>query len=334
MIIPLTLTLAMQKQATPQDQWDTTVRESLVKDYDRFLSRKTFRYDPLFRVHKDLSKAFEAMVDDRAGHKSALKLLTLALLSGEPDVKRERRLLTRLSTLKAANREELSVIEKYGTTYRTWVDSFADKSQIYRVVDPYLKGSPTKDITSSLLLLKADLMPDILDLKWDVYNRLVEQYSGTDAAKTAREIILKKKHLEPGDMFPDFVSKDSNGEKFQLSKLRGKVVVLEFWANWCPSCQRTIPIMLGVEKEFAGQNVEFVGINSDGAAPTVKELEAKYNITHRNLVDGSPAGPISISYNIMAWPSFIVIGKDGRVVFRSAGIDADGMTKAIKAAAK
>ena len=181
---------------------------------------------------------------------------------------------------------------------------------------------------------KASWLDDTNDFKWEIYDRLVNDYAGTDAAKEARSIILKKKHLEAGDDFPDFVSKDSDGKKFQLSNLRGKVVVLEFWANWCPSCQRTIPVMQGVEKEFANQPVEFIGINSDGDAPVVKELQAKWGMTTRTLVDGSPSGPISVRYAIMAWPSFFVIGKDGKVVFRSSGIDAEGMTRAIREASK
>ena len=177
-------------------------------------------------------------------------------------------------------------------------------------------------------------MPATDDVKWDIYNRLVADYPGTSASSEARRILLRKKNLQRGDLFPDFISKDSDGQKFQLSNLQGKVVVLEFWANWCPSCQRTIPVMQRVEKTFAGQNVEFVGVNSDGDAPVVKEIQAKWGITTRTLVDGSPSGPISVRYAIMAWPSFFVIGKDGRVVFRSSGIDAGGMTSAITEALK
>jgi thiol-disulfide isomerase/thioredoxin len=329
MILPLTIAVAIQSSGGMEKEFAKCSAE-----YDHFLQRLVVVFDPLYRVNERISGQCESIASRTVKSPIQLKALTLALLSSKPNLARETKLLNQISALKATSGDQIQFMLKWGNGFVKDSSTFQSHYQLPKVFDPYIAGSKSKATTASLLLLKADTMSDILDIKWDVYNRLVEQYSGTDAAKSAREKILKKKHLQPGDFFPDFVSKDSNGKKFQLTDLRGKVVVLEFWANWCPSCQRTIPVMQRVEKEFAGQPVEFIGINSDGDVPVVKELEAKYNMTHRNLVDGSPAGPISISYNIMAWPSFIVIGKDGKVVFRSAGIDAEGMTAAIREASK
>ncbi len=333
MIIPLAIVLGMQVKSPAMQDFEELRRHyrDLLEKGDRYLLSKP---PPDFRVDDTSSKAFESIAQKEKKTPKALKSWVLALVTAKPNFDRESKLIDKILGMKVTTADEEEFGLYWGRLIAEFADTFEARDKLPKVFDPFLAGSKSKVTTASLLLMKANTMSDILDIKWDVYNRLVEQYPGTLAAKGAREIILRKKHLQPGDVFPDFVSKDSKGEKFQLTKLRGKVVVLEFWANWCPSCQRTIPIMQGVEKTFDGQNVEFIGINSDGDASVVRELEAKYNITHRNLVDGSPAGPISISYNIMAWPSFIVIGKDGKVVFRSAGIDADGMTKAIAEALK
>jgi thiol-disulfide isomerase/thioredoxin len=285
------------------------------------------------RVNAKMSKDFETIAVAAGKSPLAVKAWTITLFSGQKDLARENRILDVL-TKSFISHERLDYLVSTIPIFTDFKSTFATSSRIAGLSELILQKSPHKSIRAPLLLAKANRMDDILDLKWEVYNRLVEQYPGTEAAKEARTIILRKKHLQPGDLFPDFVSKDSDGKRFQLTEYRGKVVVLEFWASWCPSCERTIPIMQGVEKQFADQNVAFVGVNSDGGAQMVKDLEAKYKMTHRNLVDGSPAGPISIAYNIMAWPSFIVIGKDGKVVFRTAGIDADGMTKAIAEALK
>jgi len=280
------------------------------------------------------SKDFEDIAVKAGQAPLALKAWTLALLSAKPDLNRENKLIDHIVALKATTDDQQTFGLYWARALGAYANKFIARDRLPKTFDPFIQGSKSKASKALFLLYKAQSMPDILDLKWDVYNRLVEQYPGTEGAKLARLLILKKKNLQPRDEFPDFVSKDSDGKKFQLSTLRGKVVVLEFWANWCPSCQRTIPVMQGVEKEFAGQPIEFIGINSDGDAPVVKEIQAKWGMTTRTLVDGSPTGPISTRYAIMAWPSFFVIGKDGKVVFRSSGIDADGMTRAIREASK
>ena len=331
MILPLAIILGLPRKVVDLEKQF----KDLNSKYEQSLGAKgdlTFA-SGVNRVNAKMSKEFEAIAVAAGKSPLAIKAWTITLFSGQKDAARENRILDVL-TKSFIGHERLDYLVKVIPFLVDFKSTFAASSRLAGLSELILLKSPHKVIRAPLLLAKANRMDDILDLKWDVYNRLVEQYPGTDAAKEARTIILRKKHLQPGDVFPDFVSKDSDGKRFQLTEYRGKVVVLEFWASWCPSCERTIPIMQGVEKQFADQNVVFVGVNSDGGAQMVKDLEVKYNMTHRNLVDGSPSGPISIAYNIMAWPSFIVIGKDGKVVFRSAGIDADGMTRAIAEALK
>ncbi len=333
MIIPLAIVLGFHAQGKTPDL--ETQLERVEAAYQPFKPGA----DPLLspqgtRSNASISAKFEAIAVKAGTHPIAVEAWIMALISAPKNLQRENHLIDKILLTKTVGQKQFARVFPYVVFMTTASSFFETGARVLKVVDLLVAKAPSKDLGSALLIFKANSMDDTNELKWDVYNRLVEQYPGTLAAKEAREIILRKKHLQPGDVFPDFISKDSKGEKFRLTKLRGKVVVLEFWANWCPSCQRTIPIMQGVEKTFDGQNVEFIGINSDGDASVVRELEAKYNITHRNLVDGSPAGPISISYNIMAWPSFFVISKDGKVAYRSSGIDADGMTKAISDALK
>ncbi len=331
MIIPLAIVLSLKGNFVDLEKQ----LKDLNSRYEQSLGAKgELRFaSGVNRVNVKVSKEFESIATAAGKSPLAIKAWSLALFSGQRDSARENRILDVL-TKSFISHERLDYLVKVIPFLVDFKSTFAASARIGSLPELVLQKSPHKAVRAPLLLDKANRMDDILDLKWEVYNRLVEQYAGTDAAKEARTIILRKKHLQPGDVFPDFVSKDSDGKRFQLTEYRGKVVVLEFWASWCPSCERTIPIMQGVEKQFADQNVVFVGVNSDGGAQMVKDIEAKYNMTHRNLVDGSPAGPISIAYNIMAWPSFIVIGKDGKVVFRSAGIDAEGMTAAINGALK
>ena len=336
MIIPLAMVMGslIQTKTLPIDWRFSNAEERFRRQLeagDRYLLSTP---PPDYPADYDWSKQFEDIALKAGKTPIALKAWTLSLVTTKHNLARENKLIDQILACKVPSEDSITFVTYWGRLISGRASEFPSRDRLPKVFDPYLQGSKSKASTASILFLKATTMSDVVDLKWDVYNRLVEQYPGTDGAKQARLILLKKKNLQRGDEFPDFISKDSDGKKFQLTELRGKVVVMEFWANWCPSCQRTIPVMQGVEKTFAGKPVEFIGINSDGDSPVVKELQAKWGMTTRTLVDGSPTGPISTRYAIMAWPSFFVIGKDGKVVYRSAGIDAEGLTAAINEVSK
>ena len=58
---------------------------------------------------------------------------------------------------------------------------------------------------------------------------------------------------------PGFAKSDLNGNMVNLSELRGKVVMLDFWSSWCPPCRQEAPALARVYREYEGRNVEFVG---------------------------------------------------------------------------
>jgi thiol-disulfide isomerase/thioredoxin len=331
MIIPLAITFVAYAQQTSLATKLSTTENS----YRQWLrqGKAAVRYDSANpRVNVGDSIEFEALARLAGKEPIATKAWVLSLVSGKKDLARENRILDQIFAAKVIDRNQFANVSLWSKQIFFYRDTFAARTRAAKVIDLIIQKAPSKRQQAELLLDKADIMSAVEDVKWDIYNRLVADYAGTPASSEARRILLRKKNLQRGDLFPDFISKDSDGKTFRLTELRGKVVVLEFWANWCPSCQRTIPVMQGVEKQFAGQPVEFIGINSDGDSPVVKEIQAKWGMTTRTLVDGSPTGPISTRYAIMAWPSFFVIGKDGVVVYRSAGIDAEGLTNAISQA--
>ena len=63
----------------------------------------------------------------------------------------------------------------------------------------------------------------------------------------------------------DLTLKDVSGQKVRLRDLRGKVVVLNFWATWCGPCKAEMPMLVDMEKQYAGRNVVFVGASLDDA---------------------------------------------------------------------
>ncbi len=108
----------------------------------------------------------------------------------------------------------------------------------------------------------------------------------------------------------DFALKSLDGESVRLSELRGKIVILDFWATWCGPCRSELPTVNKLAERFKDKDVVFLGINDEGAG-TVKSFNKKYNYTLTTLEDKEDK--VYRAYRANAIPSVFVIGKDGTV---------------------
>src|SRR5579875_645359 len=108
----------------------------------------------------------------------------------------------------------------------------------------------------------------------------------------------------------DFVLKNIDGEPMRLSDLRGKIVVLDFWATWCPPCRQELPVINKLAARLRDKNVVFLGINDEGAS-TVKSFNKKHEYTFTTLEDTNRK--VHHAYQANAIPSVFVIGADGIV---------------------
>ncbi|RMD51002.1 MAG: TlpA family protein disulfide reductase, partial [Ignavibacteria bacterium] len=69
-------------------------------------------------------------------------------------------------------------------------------------------------------------------------------------------------HATASKMAPDFELPTVDGKKLKLSDYKGKVVIIDFWATWCPPCRRGIPDLISIKKEYS-KNLEIIGISVD-----------------------------------------------------------------------
>lgn len=123
-----------------------------------------------------------------------------------------------------------------------------------------------------------------------------------------------------GPLAPNFTLKSLDGETVELSSLRGSVVVIDFWATWCPPCRITLPLMNKLYKETRGENVKVFGISTDRVSSLkVKAFARKNNLVMPILHDRN--GTVSRAYGIRAIPTALVIGKNGCIRDRHLGAD-------------
>ncbi len=117
---------------------------------------------------------------------------------------------------------------------------------------------------------------------------------------------------------PNFTLVDTKGKKVRLSDYKGKVVIIDFWATWCPPCRRGIPDLIDIQKEFKNK-VSVVGISVDtdtkGDVPSfIKNIGINYTVLF-----ASPE-VVQAYGNIEAIPTSFIIDKKGNIVNQHVGL--------------
>jgi thiol-disulfide isomerase/thioredoxin len=117
---------------------------------------------------------------------------------------------------------------------------------------------------------------------------------------------------------PDFSLTSTDDKNIKLSDYRGKVVIVDFWATWCPPCRRGIPDLIEIQKEY-GKDVVVIGISVDTdtkgeVVPFVKQMGINYPIAYAN------AGVVQSYGGIESIPTSFVIDKNGNVADTHIGL--------------
>jgi len=125
--------------------------------------------------------------------------------------------------------------------------------------------------------------------------------------------LSQQNRVQPqaGETAPSFNLTTFEGEAISLESLRGKIVIVNFWASWCPPCHDEAPELQAIAEDYANQNVVVVGVNWLDTEREALAFMAQYGLTY-------PSGPdmgerIAQSYHIAAAPENYVIDRNGIV---------------------
>ncbi|MFA1549343.1 TlpA family protein disulfide reductase [Actinomadura chokoriensis] len=118
----------------------------------------------------------------------------------------------------------------------------------------------------------------------------------------------------------DVTGERLDGTAFKLSELKGKVVVVNFWASWCAPCRGEAPSLEQVHTENKAKGVDFVGVNFKDSKPNAQAFERKFKVTYPSLFDAD--GQVTLAFREVppsAIPSTLVLDRQGRVAARVIG---------------
>jgi peroxiredoxin len=109
----------------------------------------------------------------------------------------------------------------------------------------------------------------------------------------------------------EFSLRDLNGDKVGLSDFRGKVVLLDFWATWCPPCRDELPWIDALYRQHKGKDLVVLGV-SDEDTGTIRGFLKNFGYELPTLVDSERA--VHTMYGVQIIPTMVVINRNGVVV--------------------
>jgi len=125
---------------------------------------------------------------------------------------------------------------------------------------------------------------------------------------------------QAGFAAPDFTLETRAGEAVSLADMRGQVVLLNFWATWCPPCLREMPLFVDLQKEYQGEGVQFVAVAIDDKS-AVLDFAASHSINFPILLGDLETVALSrqLGNRLEGLPFTAIFDRFGKLVYSRAG---------------
>ena len=125
--------------------------------------------------------------------------------------------------------------------------------------------------------------------------------------------------LAPGDVPPAIDMPDLKGKKVDLASLKGKVVLVDFWASWCGPCKEEMPVLEALNQKFATRGLVIVGVSIDSSPKKMNKFLKGTPVSFRIVHDRKLA--VANMYEPETMPSSYFIGRDGKLRYVHEGFD-------------
>jgi peroxiredoxin len=123
--------------------------------------------------------------------------------------------------------------------------------------------------------------------------------------------------LDVGQTAPDFTIRDVTGNTVRLSDLRGRGVLLNFWATWCPPCRAEIPYLIAAQEKYGAKGIVVIGIDFGESDDQVKRFAQENGMNFRLAMDDT--GEVYQTYNVRGIPTTYFIDRNGVIVAKQSG---------------
>lgn len=200
------------------------------------------------------------------------------------------------------------------------------------------KGEKTDEV-SQILVMKALLYVQVFhdfDKGEALFQQLKADFPDTEAGKNVDQILpalqqqkasmAARAALSAGKEFPDFQEKDVAGQPLSISKYKGKIVLVDFWATWCGPCVGELPNVLAAYQKYHDKGFEIVGISLDKNKDELEKFVKEKGMTWQQYFDGQGwDSKLGKKYGITAIPATFLLDGEGKII--ATDLRGDGLEK-------
>lgn len=139
-----------------------------------------------------------------------------------------------------------------------------------------------------------------------------DSYEGKDLAQAFEKALHP---LKTSDIAPAFTVTTVDGKALSLKSLKGKIVLLDFWATWCGPCMKEIPFIKSLRNKYPANKLAIIGISRDTDLGKLKNAIITEGMNWQHFFDKKT--DISRLYGVDVFPTLILLGKKGEIIYRS-----------------
>lgn len=180
-----------------------------------------------------------------------------------------------------------------------------------------LRNNPDKLMSAFLVTFFDQNADEFISLYEDVANALKPKYGDNQFVQYIDNKV--QKYLGPGRMAPDIVMKDPEGKILKLSDLKGKVVLLDFWASWCRPCRMENPNVVRLYQQYHDKGFEVFSVSLDRKREDwLRGIEQDGLVWPNHVSDlNGWTSSGGATYGVTSIPSTFLIDRDGRIIARN-----------------
>jgi len=233
---------------------------------------------------------------------------------------------------------------KFGTGSKTEAD-FTGELKQFDALLAQQNGAKTED-AAEIIYVKAVIYAQMFgdfDKATALIKKIKSDYPATRPGQDADKILDEmakqaeskkiQANLVAGKPFPGFSETELDGKPLSTDSFKGKVLLIDFWATWCPPCRAELPNVIATYKKYHPQGFEIIGVSLDSDKDKLVSFIKEQDMPWAQYFDGQGwSNKLAAKYGVEAIPYTILVGGDGKILgteLRGDDLDA-AVAKALK----